>query len=210
MASKKEVIRVALVALLSISLVVIPCNVYAGGCHVLVKQVPVVAAVAYTPIVVARVGDDLENRAVVIKEVREELTRLGIVPNGQQHPQQQQIQAAPPANPIKVNPRGLLANHCARCHQGGNQAATAVWDMRVGLTAEQGWSTINMIINKQNVPDAMKAVINQIKDQEKGTLLDELFALYNTPNLIRNEVTMLPVPKQRVVEAAPEPDYGGF
>ena len=161
----------------------------AGGCKVLVqKQVAYVAPVVYTPIVVARVGDDLETEAIVEKKLRERGLNADPI----------QTANTPPRTNGGVGKVNLLSVHCARCHGvTGNPNAIAAWDMK-SLSADQGWNVINMVVNKKNIPDEMKLAINKIKDEEKGTLLDELFSIYNQVNPLK------------AAELVVDDQYGGF
>lgn len=190
----KGVVNVALSLALSclVSIGSNPTHSWASGHKVLVQKQAVVVK-EYVPIVVARVGEHLENEALIDKRVEEKLTELGFTPNQQ-----------PPNQTGKLSPRSLLNVHCARCHQGQNKKATEYWDMRKGITPDQGWLITGMVTGKIKPPASMQTVINQIKKEEKGTLLDELFALSSQSN----------TPKEEVVESVPEEDttqhYGGF
>ena len=174
--------------------ILVPHNCFGGGCHVLVKQqVVAVAAVAYTPIIVARVGDDLERDAAIEKALREREEAAAQGKTTQQYQKEkwdEKNKSKIQQNAVQTN---LLFSNCSRCHKDSAASAGSYWSMKDGLTGEQGWKVMNMLINGKGIPKEMTGVVADLKKRKaEGALLDELYSIYNqvnplTPTVAENE-----------------------
>lgn len=172
MASKGK----ALVAFLVASILYAPLA--QAGCGVYFKKQ--VVAVAAVPVAVYQVGSDLEARAAAIKALRD----YGIIaqdakPVGEdKHVQSKQAPPAPEeatGDFRKVAP--TLFAKCGSCHAFPEASAGSYFALSEGLDGDTFFRITDMVANKADVPAKMKNVINSIKPDEYGKILDEAIKL---------------------------------
>lgn len=194
--------KISLVVGLILTLVMVPpLN---AGCghffhHKAVVAVPVAVAVP-----VYQVGTDLEIKAAVERALRErEALASQQAFQAQQNqlkayqqqqweaerkpPVQQPTQQYPTSQPRAINTdfRGsdlsglapTVMTKCGQCHANANSSAGSSLDLSKGINAEQFFRITDMIANKTNVPPAMNSVINSLKPEEYGKILDEFIKL---------------------------------
>lgn len=192
-----KVKALVLVVLLIFSLL-FPPLVQAGCGHFFHHQKVVV--VQAVPVALYQVGSDLEIKAAVEKALRQrEAAAYQQQQQAVRNVQQQEWEAerkptqAPVAAPA---PSGFatLAAKCGRCHAQDNSSAGGSFSLARGLDAEMFFRVTDMVANKTDVPPAMVPVLNGLKPEEYGKLLDELIQLK----------------KASVARPAPEVSTGGY
>lgn len=189
--------KVALVSIL-IGIVAVP-DLIAGGCGHYFQKVVAVPVVAAVP--VYQVGTDLEIKAAVEKALREREAyaaqqALKQQQQGLRDYQQQQWEAErrQPEQPTSTSysPNQIaptVVEKCGRCHAGPNSSAGGSFNLSSQLTGEQFFRITDMIANKTDVPAQMTGVINNLKPEEYGKLLDEFIKLKkvgSVPKVVSN------------------------
>lgn len=206
--------KISLALVLILTLVLVPT--LNAGCghffhHKVVVAVPVAVAVP-----VYQVGTDLEIKAAVERAFRErEALANQQAFQAQQNQlkayQQQQWEAErkpPIQQPTQQYPttaQGTYGNlpqfrqmaptlfaKCAQCHESVSSSAGATYDMSAGLTGDQFLRVTDMIANKTNLPPQMVKVMDGIKPEEYGKMLDELIKVAKATKSVAPQVVSNP------------------
>jgi cytochrome c553 len=143
----------------------------AGNCNQFFRQRVAhhgrVQAVAVVPHVYYSAGSDIVNEAIVRKAIRAEAPALVA--------QLRQELSAPQTQHVAAT--GILSAKCAKCHNGPDSQGGDKFDLQAGRTDAAVTRTMEMLTSKTAAPDAMKGVINGMKPEEFGPLMDAMLAL---------------------------------
>lgn len=182
----------ALVAfVLILSLVTNPLQ---AGCGHFFHHKKVVVAVQAVAVPVYQVGTDLEIKAAVEAALRQREAYAAQQAFNQQQAQlkayQQQQWGAErkPQQPVQqtaavtgpYDQRSLapvVFTKCGQCHATANSSAGGSFDLSKGVTAEEFVRITDMLANKTNVPEKMASVVNSLKPEEYGQILDGMLKL---------------------------------
>jgi hypothetical protein len=173
-------------ALIALAILTIGGMAQADTCRQFFRQqssyyyaAPVVAAQVVYPPAYYQAGQNLEQRAIVAKEVRAAVRDAvpGIVAElraamTQQAAQQSQVQKL-----AGLPPQSIMAKHCAKCHSGATPKAGLVFD---GLTPVGCDAALDAL---QAMADGTMPKDHKLPDGAAAGIMEELLKLRSRPQI---------------------------